>query len=415
MSDLATFTSSRLNKHVTASTQARIALEELYDEEEAAGISQGGGRKNTIDQHAGNILRYRLFAFKTFNLPAALPPGPTSPVLRKFIFYHIHKEHTWGTLAHYMSSLRRFIRLQADLINIAPDFSVINSTRVKAVLAFAQDAMPHEKKIRHPVKPSAIMTFIAPALDALEEHMLTPAWLAAHPPGSPMPWEPLSDEEWLEAHDAWVALHQFKSFIRRGRLTHVHYDPQPLDLTPVTEADLQLLDPSVEWHTSIDEDGHPSVMVVGTKEKNFHARTSSKRYIARHSHSGIDAAGYIMWLERRLDMPAGPLIRRSRSGAAWTAADWTLFLDRWSSRTGMPRQFCGTTGFRRGYAVCLREAGLSEERIQFLGYWFSNVSKKYSGSARMERIRLHSSRTPPAPPRAWGASKDDHSEVSDSD
>jgi hypothetical protein len=392
-----------VSEPAAVSTKAVAAIELLHDDEKKAGTASGSGRALTRDQHAGNVLRMREYVQTTFD-QASLPAMWPASVICSFIFYHVRKDHVWSVVDHYMSTLRRWVRHHAALIQVPEEtlMASINSLRVRSVLAYAKDQMIHQKKIRVPVTAMELRASLAVIFDNVPSASLTPAALAE---SALMPTPELSEERRNALMDAWIDIHLFMTFCRRAALSAVSYTYEAFELTHWSEQQLEQLPTETEWHSSIDDDGDLSIMVVGSKEKNFHARNKSKRFFRNNNVTGIPVASYVIWIAQQLRMVRGPLFRRG-DGRAFTKSDWGAYLDRFAWRTKFTRTLLGTTSFRRGLATLLRERNVSEADIQFLGYWFSaSGPSKYTGAARMARLRVLSAHTTnqlDTPARQWG-------------
>lgn len=398
--DLATFGRA---EPAPISETALATLASLHATEEEAGIASGAGRELTLAAHAGNILRMREWADANFEIDNLPGPWP-APVIKAFIHHHVQRDHVWSVVAHYMSSLRRWLRFQAALLKVAPDMSQIDSLEVRTTLRYAEFVMPQVKKVRLPVAVSQLKLSLDSVFSVVPPSALTREALVA---SAANPAPVLSDEQWDQLMDAWADIHLFISFIRRTRLGAVTYEYTPYTAQHWTEHQLERLPDTVQWHASIDDDGDTSVMLVGTKEKNFHIRNKSKRFYRDNNVTGLPLASLAIWLAQQLRLPAGPLLRR-RDGRAWGKTDWSAYLDRFALRTGFHRPHLGTTSFRRGLATTLREHGISEADIQFLGYWFSAASDKYTGAARMARLHVLSgisASSTSVPARRWGSAR----------
>ena len=383
-------TSRRPNTHAAA------ALDRLHEKELEAGIASGAGRSaTTLDLHAGNVLRMRQFANDEFHEPN-LPAPWTPAVISAFIFYHIAQDHVWSVVDHYMTSLRRWIRLHFELIRQPPDMSAINSQRVAGVLAYARDMMIHQKKIKLPTTTTHITAMVASVLSMMPVSVDTPLGLHSvlHPVAlqalAQLPPPELSAAMWDELMDVWVTIHLAITFLRRSAAAAVDYKYEPWTNTHWTELELESLPLLIQWHQSLDDEGEPSIMVVGTKEKNFHQRNRTKRFLRNTNVLDIQCASILIWISQQLRLPLGPLFRR-RDGTRWGKTDWARYADRFCARTLMPRDLFGMTSFRRGLAQALRRRGASEPDIAFLGFWSSRDGPKpYLGNERHTRLALMS-------------------------
>lgn len=378
------------------SEKAYKALTELRVEEELVGIASGAGRAHsTLDLHAGNILRLRQFAHDTFDGLQSMPNPWTPAVYSKFIFQQVRNGFVWSVVDHYMTSMRRWIRLHSELVKIEPDMSAINSERVKAVLAYAKNMMPHQKNIRLPTSRDNVKEMLAPITLLIPLSILNDKGQAAVNASveiaklAALPAPVLSDSQWNELMDAWVTSHLALTLIRRSRLAAVDYMYEPWASSFVSELDMESLPDTVEWHACLDEKNMPSIMVVGTKEKNFHARNKSKRFLDDLNVLNIPIATILLWIAEQLRLPFGPLFRQ-RNGTSWSKSHWAKFSDRFTTRViAIPREKFGMTSFRRGLASLLRVHGMSEAEIAYLGFWTSkNGPKPYMGCERRRRLEL---------------------------
>jgi hypothetical protein len=383
--------------------KAQQALAELRAEEQSTGSGSGGGRaRGTTDAHAGNILRMRSYIWTKFSLPS-LPAPWTPAMLVSFIYHHVRLDHVWSCIAHYMSSMRRWIRMQAELLSQTPDLTAINSLRVRGALAYAQDVMPHQKSVRLPAWAPHLLLMLAPLVATIPAQVqgIDPLTAEAIYLAAPCPAPILTDQQWDALMDVWAMLHLAFSFIRRSRCAAVEYEYTPWSNAHVDEVRLETVSEQVEWHASLDDLGNPSIMVVGTKEKNFHARNRSKRFFSNDNVAGLPAASLVLWIAAQLRLEKGPLLRR-RDGVVWGKTEFSAFADRCSLYMKIDRDRFGMTSFRRGLASMLRRAGRSEDQIAFLGWWTSRDGPKpYLGCERAARLDLLSLE----PSSASGAAK----------
>ena len=74
--------------------------------------------------------------------------------------------------------------------------------------------------------------------------------------------------------------------------------------------------------------------------------------------------------------------------------EWSkLFADIHKVCPEVPRRSIGATSFRKYYAQALSEAGVSDDAIKAIGYWFTDIFKVYAGASRMPRLRAQKAAT----------------------
>jgi hypothetical protein len=141
------------------------------------------------------------------------------------------------------------------------------------------------------------------------------------------------------------------------------------------------------WKWGIDTNRHGYVRALIGLEKNQPQQALTTRWSTDSHFLGRAVAEDLHKAFTRLNMPAGPTLRRSpRSTEPWNSTDWNAYLDFLAAELGMPRKTLGTTSLRRGYATCLREHGVSQEFIRMLGYWRSDAGNDYDGAAMAIRL-----------------------------
>lgn len=182
------------------------------------------------------------------------------------------------------------------------------------------------------------------------------------------------------------------SLIRRAAFAAIAYEEQgeysdePCNYDEV-EAQVLLV------HFSVDEDRDPTLRLIAKGEKNQKKNTRTMRFLTDKNVTGIPVVTWLKTLLQRLKMPTGPLLRRCKEdpndGSPWMFGDkeWTALFDDLHGVTAVARPMCVSTTFRKCYATAMAEAGIPDEDIRAIGYWFTDVFKVYAGASRMPRLR----------------------------
>jgi hypothetical protein len=154
-----------------------------------------------------------------------------------------------------------------------------------------------------------------------------------------------------------------------------------------SQAEVSRMPQTLLWGRDSEKTQFVRALVSG--EKNQAQQAITVRWSTDGHFLGVPVAEDLHRTLTEMDMEDGGfLLRTHREGkTAWGQKEWKGFLDWAARRLGVARETLGTTSFRRGYATCLREHGLSPEYIRLLGYWRSDAANDYDGAAM--NVRLH--------------------------
>lgn len=171
------------------------------------------------------------------------------------------------------------------------------------------------------------------------------------------------------------------SFIRRSRLARVQFRGKRGK--PSRKSEVVFLQAP---------DKSQAVLLTASREKNQKRRVRTTRVIGDDNVVGLEAASLLKETIQEARWTDGPLLRKKakRDGKwmPWGDKEWSEFLDDFAATTGVKRETLGAQSFRSAYAQALKEAGLGEEELQALGYWWSGASHEYSGEAVAIRLDM---------------------------
>lgn len=144
----------------------------------------------------------------------------------------------------------------------------------------------------------------------------------------------------------------------------------------------------VSWNTNKKYGRYVRVDVM--KDKTIKGKEASHRFLPADNGSDINFSEYIRNYIRHYHIPDGTFLLAARraDGSFHNTkfTNWSRVVSQVCAFLHIDRENHGTQSFRRGCAEWLNECGLDFEDVGLLGFWLSDVVRRYTGTQSNPRM-----------------------------
>jgi hypothetical protein len=148
------------------------------------------------------------------------------------------------------------------------------------------------------------------------------------------------------------------------------------------------IDSDVSWNTDRVHGAYMRIDI--NRDKTIKAKEASNRFLPCDNGSGIEFSEYVRRYIRRYRVPDGTflLAARKNDGSFSTTkfTNWSRVVGQVCDYLDIDREEYGTQSFRRGCAEWLNACGLDFDDVGLLGFWLSDVVRRYTGVQSAPRL-----------------------------